>query len=134
MKKPALILLVLLLWTATATAVPTPTATPTPGTGCTFSRLVTDVSTPIFAANDLPGMQARHYLLVQNIDGTNECWCCMNTNNNCTPLLGFHLRVDAQWLMYSGSGSANASAYVPPGDVSCITGSGKTATVIGCDW
>lgn len=105
---------------------------PTPAFAvCTASFTVSNSSTQILAANDIPSTNnLRNYLLVQNIGGSNNMYCCLATTNTCTTSKGFLITsAGGQWLMQSNG----STPQIPGGDLACITSSSTTTAVV-CDW
>ena len=93
---------------------------------CTASGNATSSSADILTANDLTGVEGRHFLLVQNTGTTNPMNVAIGTSNNATAS-DIYLGPGGSLLM-----TMQALKLVPAGDVAVISAAGTTYSV--CDW
>jgi hypothetical protein len=93
---------------------------------CTQSGTVGPSSTAIVGSNDIPGIEGRHYLLIQNSGTTNGMNVAIGTSNNATSK-DFYLAPGASWIM-----TMQQLKMVPGGDVAAISSNGTSYSF--CDW
>ena len=93
---------------------------------CTQHGTVTSSSTAIVGANDLSGVQGRHYFLVQNTGVANPMNVAIGSGNAATSA-DTYLAPGASWVM-----TAQGPKMLPGGDVAVISASGTTYSF--CDW
>jgi hypothetical protein len=93
---------------------------------CTQSGTVGAISTAIVGANDVSGIEGRHYLLIQNTGTANPMHVAIGTNNNATNS-DLYLGPGASWVM-----TMQGLKMVPGGDVAAISANGTTYSF--CDW
>ena len=93
---------------------------------CTKSGSVTASSTAIAGANDVAGIEGRHYLLIQNT-GTSNSMNVAVGSSNAAGANDLYLGPGASWVM-----TMQGTKMVPGGDVAAISASGTTYSF--CDW
>jgi len=93
---------------------------------CTKYGSVAASSTAIIGANDISGIEGRHYLLVQNTGTTNPMNVAIGSSNAATSS-DLYLAPGASWVM-----TMQGLKMVPGGDVAAISASGTTYSF--CDW
>jgi hypothetical protein len=93
---------------------------------CTKSGAVTSSSTAIVGANDIAGIEGRHYLLIQNTGTTNPMNVAIGSSNAATSS-DLYLGPGASWVM-----TMQQLKMVPGGDVAAISASGTNYSF--CDW
>jgi hypothetical protein len=93
---------------------------------CTKNGSVAASSTAIIGANDISGIEGRHYLLVQNTGTTNPMNVAIGSSNAATSS-DLYLAPGASWVM-----TMQGLKMVPGGDVAAISASGTTYSF--CDW
>jgi hypothetical protein len=93
---------------------------------CTQHGSVTASSTAIVGANDIAGIEGRHYFLIMNTGTTNPMEVAIGTNNAATSQ-DMYLGPGASWVM-----TMQGLKMVPGGDVAAISASGTTYSF--CDW
>jgi hypothetical protein len=120
------LLLCLLAIAAPALAQPVPPAM-NKGTAITNGS-----STPVLVLDDLK-MGFRDYLLIQ-CTGTNACYCCLGTSNNCTTTNGTLLAPGGgSWTLTPEIRANGIVIPVPIADVACVTATGAS-NVVTLDW
>jgi hypothetical protein len=93
---------------------------------CTKSGAVTSSSTAIVGANDIAGIEGRHYLLIQNTGTTNPMNVAIGSSNAATSS-DLYLGPGASWVM-----TMQQLKMVPGGDVAAISAGGTNYSF--CDW
>ncbi len=93
---------------------------------CTQSGTVGSTSTAIVGANDIAGIEGRHYMLIQNTGTTNAMNVAIGSNNAATSK-DIYLGPGASWVM-----TMQGLKMVPGGDVAAISAGGTTYSF--CDW
>lgn len=93
---------------------------------CTKTGSVTSSSTAIIGANDIGGIEGRHYMLIQNTGTTNPMNVAIGSSNAATST-DLYLGPGASWVM-----TMQQLKMVPGGDVAAISASGTTFSF--CDW
>lgn len=93
---------------------------------CTKTGSVTSSSTAIIGANDIGGIEGRHYMLIQNTGTTNPMNVAIGSSNAATST-DLYLGPGASWVM-----TMQQLKMVPGGDVAAISASGTTYSF--CDF
>jgi len=93
---------------------------------CTQSGTVGSSSTAIVGSNDIPGIEGRHYFLIQNTGTINPMNVAIGTSNNATSK-DLYLAPGASWVM-----TMQQLKMVPGGDVAVISAGGTNYSF--CDW
>ena len=93
---------------------------------CTQHGNVTSSSTAIVGANDISGIEGRHYFLIMNTGTTNPMEVAIGSNNAATSS-DMYLGPGASWVM-----TMQGLKMVPGGDVAALSASGTTYAF--CDW
>jgi hypothetical protein len=83
-------------------------------------------STQIVGANDISGVEGRHYFMIQNTGTSNAMDVAIGTSNNATNK-DVYLGPGASWVM-----TMQGLKMVPGGDVAAYSTSGTTYSF--CDW
>jgi hypothetical protein len=94
---------------------------------CTQSgALSANVSTAIVGANDISGIEGRHYFLIMNTGTVNGMNVAIGSSNNATSK-DMYLAPGASWVM-----TMQNLKMVPGGDVAALSVSGTNYAF--CDW
>jgi hypothetical protein len=93
---------------------------------CTQHGSVTSSSIAIVGANDISGIEGRHYFMIQNTSTSNPMNVAIGSGNNATSS-DLYLGPGASWVM-----TMQGLKMVPGGDVAAISAAGTTYSF--CDW
>ncbi len=96
------------------------------GAVCTKTGTVTSSSTQIAPANDINGIEGRHYMLIQNTGTSNPMNVAIGSSN-AAATSDLYLGPGASWVM-----TMQGLKMVPGGDVAAISTAGTTYSF--CDW